>query len=95
MRLRQKRNKDIYRSGLESAFATNTKGMGFVFEPEIANYISDDQTYLERGPLEQLALEGQLMAFKHSSFWQPMDTLRDKKHLENLWTSNNAPWKKW
>ena len=68
----------------------------FVFEPEIFDYLLDgDSTILERKPLETLAKEQKLTAFKHNGFWHPMDTLRDKKHLENLWTSNNAPWKKW
>ena len=68
----------------------------FVFEPEIFDYLLDgDSTILERNPLETLAKEQKLTAFKHNGFWHPMDTLRDKKHLENLWTSNNAPWKKW
>jgi len=68
----------------------------FVFEPEIFDYLLDgDSTILERKPLETLAKEQKLTAFKHNGFWHPMDTLRDKKRLENLWTSNNAPWKKW
>ena len=67
----------------------------FVFEPEIVNYINDDQTYLEREPLEQLAQDGQLMAFKHSSFWQPMDTLRDLQTLRKRWDANDAPWRVW
>ncbi len=67
----------------------------FVFEPEIFDYLLDgDSTILERKPLETLAKEQKLTAFKHNGFWHPMDTLRDKKRLENLWTSNNAPWKK-
>ena len=68
----------------------------FVFEPSILNYLQDgDPTILERKPLETLAQEKKLSAFKHNGFWYPMDTLRDKKHLEDLWKSNNAPWKKW
>ena len=67
----------------------------FVFEKEIFDYLQDDSTILEKTPLETLAKENKLTAFKHNGFWYPMDTLRDKKHLENLWTSNNAPWKKW
>ena len=68
----------------------------FVFEKEIFDYIKDgDSTTLERTPFETLAKEKKLTAFKHEGFWHPMDTLRDKKHLENLWTSNKAPWKKW
>ena len=67
----------------------------FVFEPEVANYIDGDETYLEREPLERLALDGQLMAFKHSSFWQPMDTLRDLQILRERWDAHDAPWKVW
>ena len=68
----------------------------FVFEPEIFDYIQNgDSTILERMPFETLAKEKKLTAFKHDGFWYPMDTLRDKKHLENLWTSDKAPWKKW
>jgi glucose-1-phosphate cytidylyltransferase len=67
----------------------------FVFEPEVANYISGDETFLEREPLEQLALDGQLMAFKHSGYWQPMDTLRDLQMLRERWNDKDAPWKVW
>jgi len=67
----------------------------FVFEPGIFDYLQDDFTVLEKTPLETLAKEKKLAAFKHNGFWHPMDTLRDKKHLENLWASNNAPWKIW
>ena len=68
----------------------------FVFEKEIFDYIKNgDSTTLERTPFETLAKEKKLTAFKHEGFWHPMDTLRDKKHLENLWISNKAPWKKW
>ena len=67
----------------------------FVFEPEIFDYLQDDSTILEKTPLETLAKEKKLAAFKHNGFWYPMDTQRDKKHLENLWSSNNAPWKIW
>ena len=67
----------------------------FVFEPGIFDYLQDDSTILEKTPLETLAKEKKLAAFKHNGFWYPMDTQRDKKHLENLWSSNNAPWKIW
>ena len=67
----------------------------FVFEPEIFDYLQDDLTILEKTPLETLAKEKKLAAFKHNGFWYPMDTLRDKKHLENLWSSDKAPWKTW
>ena len=67
----------------------------FVFEPEIFDYLQDDSTILERTPLETLARENKLTAFKHSGFWHPMDTLRERKQLENLWESQKAPWKIW
>jgi len=67
----------------------------FVFEPEIFDYLQNDSTVLEKAPLETLAKEQKLSAFKHNGFWHPMDTLRDKKHLEDLWTSEKAPWKIW
>ena len=67
----------------------------FVFEPEIFDYLQNDSTVLERAPLETLAKEQKLAAFKHNGFWHPMDTLRDKKHLEDLWASEKAPWKIW
>ena len=67
----------------------------FVFEPGIFDYLRDDSTVLEKTPLETLAKEKKLSAFKHNGFWHPMDTLRDKKHLENLWSSKKAPWKTW
>ena len=67
----------------------------FVFEPEIFNYLQDDATILERKPLETLAKEQKLTAFKHDGFWYPMDTPRDKNHLEKLWASEKAPWKIW
>ncbi|MDQ6735820.1 MAG: glucose-1-phosphate cytidylyltransferase, partial [Nitrospirota bacterium] len=65
----------------------------FVMQPEVFRYIADDSTTLERDPMEKLAGEGELVAFKHYGFWQAMDTLRDKNHLEDLWASNKAPWK--
>ena len=67
----------------------------FVFEPEIFDYLQDDSTILERMPLETLAKEQKLTAFKRNGFWHPMDTQRDKKHLEKLWASGKAPWKIW
>ena len=67
----------------------------FVLSPEVLDYIEDDSTIWERAPLERLADEGQLAAFQHTGFWQPMDTLRDKTHLEELWASGRAPWKVW
>jgi len=67
----------------------------FVLQPEVFDYIEGDDTILERSPLERLAQDGQLTAYKHRGFWQPMDTLRDKTHLEELWKSGAAPWKLW
>jgi glucose-1-phosphate cytidylyltransferase len=66
-----------------------------VLEPDIFNYIAGANTTLEREPLEKLSEEGQLLAYKHSGFWQCMDTLRDKNYLEELWSKNAAPWKVW
>ena len=70
-------------------------GAFFVVEPDVFEYIDGDDTQWEREPLETLARERQLMAYKHDSFWQCMDTLRDKKLLENLWESGDAAWKVW
>lgn len=67
----------------------------FVLEPKIFDYLKDDNTILEREPLENLVKGGQLGAFKHNGFWQAMDTLRDKNYLEELWVSGKAPWKIW
>ena len=68
----------------------------FVFEPDVFRYLNDgDKTVLEKKPLESLATEKKLSAFKHTGFWHPMDTLRDKNHLENLWNTKKAPWKIW
>lgn len=70
-------------------------GAFFVLEPEVFDYIEGDHTQWEREPLETLAKDGQLMAYRHDSFWQCMDTLRDKVLLEELWASGRAPWKTW
>lgn len=70
-------------------------GAFFVLEPGIFDYIDGDATHWEKEPLERLAKDGQLMAYKHSSFWQCMDTIREKKILESLWESGKAPWKTW
>lgn len=67
----------------------------FVLSPEVLKYIDGDSSVWERAPLEKLAEEGQLAAYQHGGFWQPMDTLRDKTHLEELWASGKAPWKVW
>ena len=70
-------------------------GAFFVLEPEVLDYIDGDDTHWEREPLERLARDGQLMAYRHYDFWQCMDTLRDKKLLDELWDSGKAPWKIW
>ena len=67
----------------------------FVLSPEVIDYITDDQTIWEQDPLQRLAEEGNLAAFHHYGFWQPVDTLRDKIYLEELWKSGKAPWKVW
>jgi glucose-1-phosphate cytidylyltransferase len=67
----------------------------FVLEPSVLDFIEGDSTIWEREPLQRLAAEGQLQGFQHRGFWQPMDTLRDKQHLEELWQSGKAPWKTW
>ncbi|MEZ5658969.1 MAG: glucose-1-phosphate cytidylyltransferase [Burkholderiaceae bacterium] len=67
----------------------------FVLDPKVLDYIAGDDTVWEREPMERLADEGQMSAYRHTGFWQPMDTLRDKQVLEGLWNDNKAPWKKW
>jgi glucose-1-phosphate cytidylyltransferase len=67
----------------------------FVLSPKVLDYLEDDTTIWEREPLRRLAEEGELAAFSHKKFWQPMDTLRDKHYLEKLWSSGKAPWKTW
>jgi glucose-1-phosphate cytidylyltransferase len=67
----------------------------FVLSPKVGEYIENDATVWEREPMEQLAMEGQLTVHFHDGFWQPMDTLRDKHYLEDLWASGKAPWKMW
>ena len=93
---------DIKDDNLISSFKEKPKGDGswinggfFVCKPEVLNYITDDLTVFEQGPLNNLAAEGQLMSFKHSGFWECMDTLRDKNNLCELWDSGVAPWKRW
>lgn len=88
--------------GKVSTFKEKPEGDGgminggfFVLSPRVIDYIAGDNTLWEREPLERLAEEGQLTAFTHHGFWQPMDTLRDKNHLEELWASGKAPWKTW
>lgn len=67
----------------------------FVLEPAVFSYLTDDRTIWEQEPLRALSQDGQLAAFRHDGFWEAMDTMRDKKNLEDLWTSNRAPWKVW
>ena len=88
--------------GLVSSFKEKPRGDGdlinggfFVLSPDVLKLIDDDQTTWERGPLETLADTGQLAAYEHTGFWQPMDTLRDKVYLEELWNTGKAPWKVW
>jgi glucose-1-phosphate cytidylyltransferase len=85
-----------------ASFMEKPKGDGamvnggfFVLSPKVIDYISGDSTIWEREPLERLAAEGNLAAFQHDGFWQPMDTLRDKTFLEELWQTGKAPWKVW
>jgi glucose-1-phosphate cytidylyltransferase len=84
------------------AFMEKPKGDGgvinggfFVLNPKVIEYIKEDETIWEKEPMEKLASDGQMQAFVHDGFWQPMDTLRDKKHLEELWNEGKAPWKVW
>ncbi len=70
-------------------------GAFFVLEPQVFDYIEGDQTQWEREPMEGLARDGQLMAYRHTGFWQCMDTLRDKKLLQDLWDQGDAPWATW
>jgi glucose-1-phosphate cytidylyltransferase len=73
----------------------NVNGGFFVLSKKVIDYISGDKTIWERGPIERLAKEGELAAYQHGGFWQPMDTLRDRLRLEDLWQSGKAPWKVW
>lgn len=90
------------RQGQVMSFKEKPKGDGaminggfFVLSPKVLGYLTDDRTIWEQDPLINLASDGQLMAYEHHGFWQPMDTLRDKNHLEELWESGRAPWKSW
>jgi glucose-1-phosphate cytidylyltransferase len=67
----------------------------FVLEPQALDLVAGDETVWEREPMEQLAERGQLAAYRHEGFWQPMDTLRDKQTLESLWNAGQAPWRRW
>jgi glucose-1-phosphate cytidylyltransferase len=85
-----------------NSFLEKPKGDGswinggfFVCQPEVFRYLDSDSTIWEREPMEQIAADGQLQAFKHLGFWKPMDTLRDKQELELAWESGSAPWKTW
>ena len=85
-----------------SRFIEKPKGDGslinggfFVLSPKVLKYISGDACIWEREPLQKLSNEGNLMSYKHSGFWQPMDTLRDKNYLQELWDKGSAPWKTW
>lgn len=93
---------DIQRDGRVASFKEKPKGDGaminggfFVLSPSVFKHLENDDTVWEQEPLQTLANEGQLMAYEHHGFWQPMDTLRDKKYLEELWIDNRAPWKVW
>jgi len=93
---------DLSDSNQVTGFQEKPKGDGawinggfFVLQPEVFDYIAGDDTIFEKTPLESLAHAKQLMAYKHTGFWQPMDTLRDRLHLEDLWKSGQAPWKLW
>lgn len=90
------------RNGQVMNFKEKPKGDGalinggfFVLTPKVLDYLTDDGTVWEQEPLMNLAGDNQLMAYEHQGFWQPMDTLRDKNHLEELWESGKAPWKTW
>jgi glucose-1-phosphate cytidylyltransferase len=93
---------DIDADNHVASFKEKPKGDGgminggfFVLSPKVIDLIDGDKTIWERAPLEQLAESGQLKAYAHDGFWQPMDTLRDKLHLEELWATGKAPWKAW
>ena len=79
----------------DDADGSMINGGFMVMQPDVFNYLEDDSTVLEREPLEKLAAEGQLMAYRHSGFWQCMDTQRDKERLEALWASEQASWRTW
>jgi len=93
---------DIQKDNLVSSFKEKPKGDGgminagfFVLSPKVIDLVQGDHVFLEREPLELLAENRQLAAFQHTGFWQPMDTLRDKSQLEELWDTGKAPWKVW
>jgi len=78
-----------------SADSDMINGGFMICEPGVLDYIQDDTTVFEQGPMRQLAAEGQLIAYRHEGFWQCMDTQREKQLLEELWQDNNAPWRRW
>lgn len=89
-------------NGSVESFTEKPKGDGaringgfFVLSPKVISLVADDSTVWEQGPLTQLAKDGELMAYEHDDFWQPMDTLRDKNLLEDLWSNGSPPWKVW
>lgn len=93
---------DLDSNSQVQSFVEKPKGDGgmvnggfFVLSPKVIDLIDDDQCIWERKPLETLATQGNLLAYQHTGFWQPMDTLRDKNLLEELWLSGKAPWKQW
>ncbi len=93
---------EIGRDAQLISFAEKPRGDGlwvsggfFVLSPEVGRYLDGDSTIWERAPLETLTREGQVSAYKHSGFWQPMDTLHDKNLLEDLWAGGSPPWKVW
>jgi len=90
------------RDGRVHSFVEKPRGDGalinggfFVLSPKVLSYLDGDATVWEREPLQRLAEDGQLMSYQHDGFWQPMDTLRDRVYLEDLWGSGKAPWKQW
>ncbi len=93
---------DMAADGVVNSFVEKPSGDGslinagfFVLEPGVVDYVDSDKTSWEREPLERLAQDRELVAFQHRGFWQPMDTLRDKNHLEEMWNSGKASWKVW
>lgn len=93
---------DLDQNDMVHSFHEKPKGDGtwinggfFVMQPQVLDYIAGDAILMEQEPLEGLARDGQLAAYRHHGFWQPMDTLRDKNHLEELWRTGSAPWKNW
>ena len=92
----------VIKNNAVNKFMEKPKGDGavinggfFVLSPKVISLINDDKTIWEQEPLNKLASDGELMSFLHNGFWQPMDTLRDKTYLNDLWNEDKAPWKKW